>query len=153
AGYGTAAIGKLGPTLIQDHTDRTGEPTIIVDDATGKNNPMDGPRRGIPLSKPMMDAMNTAGLVLAAPGTDIPNIDQQKWFANVFTKAALPQLKARGKPFLAVFWSRDPDGTQHNQTDSENVLTPGINGPSSLKAIRNADQNLAQIRDALAALG
>ena len=34
-GFGTAAIGKLGPTLIFDHTDRSGAPTIIIDDSTG----------------------------------------------------------------------------------------------------------------------
>ena len=153
AGLGTAAVGKLGPTLIQDHTDRAGEPTIIIDDYTGKNGSMDGPRRGIRLSQAVIDAMNAAGLVLSAPGTDIPNVDQQKWFADAFTKVVLPQLKARGKPFLAVFWSRDPDGTQHNQNDSQGAMTPGLNGPTSLKAIRNADQNLAEIRAALATLG
>src|SRR5262249_48561483 len=34
-GFATAAIGKLGPTLMFDHTERGGERTIIVDDATG----------------------------------------------------------------------------------------------------------------------
>jgi hypothetical protein len=37
-GFSTAAIGKLGPTLIFDHTDRVsrpGEHTIVVDDSTG----------------------------------------------------------------------------------------------------------------------
>src|SRR5215467_1541145 len=31
-GLSTAAIGKLGPTLLFDHTNRTGEPTIVLDD-------------------------------------------------------------------------------------------------------------------------
>jgi arylsulfatase A-like enzyme len=52
-----------------------------------------------------------------------------------------------------VFWSRDPDGTQHNQGDSLNQTTPGINGPTSLAAIKNADNDLAKIRDGLSALG
>ncbi len=52
-----------------------------------------------------------------------------------------------------VFWSRDPDGSQHNQGDSLNQLTPGINGPTSLAAIRNADNDLAKLRDALDSLG
>ena len=52
-----------------------------------------------------------------------------------------------------VFWSRDPDGTQHNQGDSLGTLTPGINGPTSRAAIRNADDDLARIEAALAALG
>src|SRR6202166_252771 len=33
--FSTAAIGKLGPTLMFDHTERSGENTIIVDDSTG----------------------------------------------------------------------------------------------------------------------
>src|SRR5580704_17541547 len=31
-GYSTAAIGKVGPTLIFDHTERAGTRTIIIDD-------------------------------------------------------------------------------------------------------------------------
>ena len=62
-------------------------------------------------------------------------------------------LKERNKPFVLVFWSRDPDGTQHNQGDSLNALVPGINGPTSLAAIRNADDDLARIRTALSELG
>src|ERR1700723_4366515 len=34
-GFSTATIGKLGPALIFDHTDRTGGPTIVVEDSTG----------------------------------------------------------------------------------------------------------------------
>src|SRR5262249_49009467 len=52
-----------------------------------------------------------------------------------------------------VFWSRDPDGTQHNQGDSLNRLVPGINGPTSLASIRNADNDLAALLTALQALG
>ena len=60
------------------------------------------------------------------------NIAQQDYFADVATKAMLPLFKERDKPFVLVFWSRDPDGTQHNQGDSLNTLVPGINGPTSL---------------------
>jgi len=65
----------------------------------------------------------------------------------------LPMFKARGKPFVLVFWSRDPDGSQHNTGDSLNTLTPGINGPTSMAGIKNADDNLAQLRKALDDLG
>jgi hypothetical protein len=157
AGYGTASVGKLGPVLIQDHTARDGLSTIIIDDATGKNDPADGPRRGIPLSPKTIAAMDAAGLMLTAPGADVPNKQQQDYFTAAFTKAVLPLLKsglkAGGKPFYAVFWSRDPDGSQHNQTDSTGRLTPGINGLTSLTAIGNADDDLAAVRAALAALG
>jgi arylsulfatase A-like enzyme len=62
-------------------------------------------------------------------------------------------FKARNKPFVLVFWSRDPDGSQHNTGDSLNTVTPGINGPTSMAGIKNADDNLAQLRKALDELG
>ena len=86
-------------------------------------------------------------------GTTVPNTAQQAYFADVATKVVLPMFKARNKPFVLVFWSRDPDGSQHNQGDSLNTVTPGINGPTSLAGIRNADDNLAQLRKALDDLG
>ena len=91
-----------------------------------------------------------AGDVVSA-GTRAANIDQQQYFADVLTRALLPMYKASGKPFVVVFWSRDPDGTQHNQGDSLNQLVPGINGPTSRAAVLNADANLAQILGAIAA--
>ncbi len=159
-GFSTAAIGKLGPTLMFDHTERDGENTIIVDDATGSP-------AGIPLSPAMKDALTAAGLPLVAPsrgengkagdfktpGTLVANVIQQKYFADVAAKVVLPMFKARNKPFVLVFWSRDPDGTQHNQGDSLLNVTPGINGPTSLASIKNADDNLAAIRKALDELG
>ncbi len=159
-GFSTAAIGKLGPTLMFDHTERDGENTIIVDDATGS-------AAGIPLSKAMKDALTAAGLPLVAPsrgdngkagdfktpGTVIANVEQQAYFAKVVAKVVLPMFRTRNKPFVLVFWSRDPDGTQHNQGDSLLMVTPGINGPTSLASIKNADDNLATLRKALDDLG
>jgi hypothetical protein len=80
-------------------------------------------------------------------------VTQQDYFAAAVTKAVLPMFKARNKPFVLVFWSRDPDGSQHNQGDSLNQLSPGINGPTSLAGIKNADTDLGRIRDALKELG
>jgi hypothetical protein len=159
-GYSTAAIGKIGPALIFDPTERSGQQTILVDDATGT-------AKGIPLSAEMTQGLQAANLPLAAPsrgvngiagnmtsdGTLTPNVVQQDYFAAVTTRVVLPLFKARNKPFVLVFWSRDPDGTQHNQGDSLNALIPGINGPTSLAAIRNADDDLARIRSALNELG
>src|ERR1700681_4325281 len=159
-GYSAAAIGKVGPTLIFDHTERSGEETIIVDDSTGTP-------AGIPLSQAMKDKLGAAGLPLVTPprgdngkvgdlktpGTATANTVQQGYFADVASKVVLPMLKARNKPFVLVFWSRDPDGTQHNQGDSLNAVTPGINGPTSAAAIRNADDNLKRLQDALRELG
>ena len=90
---------------------------------------------------------------MSKPGTLSANVLQQDYFAAVTARAVLPMFKDRNKPFVLVFWSRDPDGTQHNQGDSLNVLVPGINGPTSLAAIRNADDDLARIRSALDEIG
>jgi arylsulfatase A-like enzyme len=153
AGYGTAAVGKSGPVLIQDHTARDGQSTIIIDDATGRDGEDAGARRGIPLAQPVKDALAAAGLSATPPEFKIPNHDQHAWFAAAFTKAVLPLLKQRGKPFYAVYWSRDPDGTQHAQTDSNGRLVPGVNGRFSGYAIQDADNDLAAIRKALDDLG
>jgi arylsulfatase A-like enzyme len=160
AGFRTAAIGKLGPTLIFDHTERSGQQTVIIDDSTGSKN-------GIPLPPWVMDGLKAAELPLASPsrgdngkpgnaktpGTLIANTEQQNWMVDAATKVVLPEFKKDGKPFVLVFWSRDPDGTQHNQGDSLNSLTPGINGPTSMAGIRNADSDLAKLLQALADLG
>jgi hypothetical protein len=165
-GFSTAAIGKVGPILIFDSTERSGLHTIIIDDATGMND-KDGHPVGIPLSDEIKAALQKAGLPLVAPtrgdngvpgtfetpGTAAANIAQQAYFADVVTKVLLPIFKARNKPFIIVFWSRDPDGSQHNQGDSLNALIPGINGPTSLAGIKNADDNLHQIVQAVNDLG
>ena len=162
-GYSTAAIGKLGPTLIFDHTDKPGTEglhSIVIDDSTGGKG-------GVPLSEEMKTALTKADLPLATPsrgdngkagdaktpGTLVPNTVQQAYFADVASKIVLPMFKQRNKPFVLVFWSRDPDGSQHNTGDSLNTVTPGINGPTSLAGIKNADNNLAQLRKALDDLG
>ena len=164
--FSTASVGKVGPVLIFDSTERSGQHTIIVDDATGQND-KDGHPVGIALSDEINAALQKVGLPLVAPtrgangnagtfdkaGTTVANVSQQAYFADVVTKVLLPIFKARNQPFIIVFWSRDPDGSQHNQGDSLNALTPGINGPTSLAAIKNADDNLHQIVQAVNDLG
>src|SRR5262245_66406221 len=65
----------------------------------------------------------------------------------------LPMLQAHNNLFVLLFCARDTAGTQHNQGDSHLRVTPGINGPTSLASIKNADDNLAQLRRALDDLG
>jgi arylsulfatase A-like enzyme len=162
-GFNTAAIGKLGPVAIQDvsqlnpteHHFPTPQ-TVILDDDTGTGTGADS---AIPLTPESQSALAAAGLgtkptsrnqpggTVSTPGTLSANIGQQKWFADAATKAVLPMFVHSGRPFVLVFWSRDPDGTQHNQGDSLNKLQPGINGPTSKAAIANADANLKQLLD------
>ncbi len=167
-GYNTASVGKVGPVAIQDVTQINpvarsipAPNTVFIDDATGS-------AAGIPLTAQLQSALTAVSLSLTAPnrsngcaataqcnngysgnnvtpGTTSANVVQQQYFANTLTQAILPTFVQSSKPFYVLFWSRDPDGTQHNQGDSLNSLTPGINGPTSLAAIKNADNNLAQI--------
>jgi arylsulfatase A-like enzyme len=159
-GFLTAAVGKVGPAAVYDVTERSGEHTIVIDDLTGRPG-------GLPLNHQTLAALQAAQLPnvtptrgdnakvgdAKTPGATVANGEQQRYFVDVTTKSILPMFKAAGKPFVLVFWSRDPDGTQHNQGDSLGQLVPGINGPTSQAAIKNADDNLAAILDALKALG
>jgi len=162
-GYATAVIGKHGPTGLQDVTSRDGLGTIEIDDDTGGS---DG-GHGIPLAPEVTAAikavhlqalppdrgLNGGGGAFNMPGVLVANVEQQDWMVGVATKVLLPRFKAEGRPFILVFWSRDPDGTQHGQGDSLNTLEPGINGPTSRAAIRNASNDLQALRDSLKALG
>ncbi|GJD21106.1 type I phosphodiesterase/nucleotide pyrophosphatase [Rivularia sp. IAM M-261] len=160
AGFSTAAVGKIGPVLIQDITLQQGEPTIIFDDDTGT-------KEGVTLNQDVISLLDKNSLPretpergenkksgdYKTPGTTSANVTQQQYFADVTTKVILPLFQQRQKPFVMVYWSRDPDGTQHNHGDSLNKLVPGINGPTSQAARQNVDKNLAQIRGALKELG
>ncbi len=159
-GYQTASVGKLGPVRIQDvrRIAGLGDQTLIVDDNTGK-----AAGGGAPVPDEVTAAIRASGLPDEAPGradngdsgtasyrgTHFANAYQQSWFADVAAKVVIPRFKAANKPFVMVFWSRDPDGTQHNEGDSFQSLTPGINGATSRAAIRNADNDLAELLAAL----
>lgn len=158
-GYNTAAIGKMGPAAIQDVSQLNPvnggfaiPQTIVIDDGTGTAD-------GVPLAPEVSSALAAAGLPTATPvrvqptgnnttpGTKEPNSRQQAYFADATSKVVLPMFVKSGKPLALLYWSRDPDGTQHFQGDSLNQLVPGINGPTSKAALKNADNNLKQILD------
>jgi hypothetical protein len=158
-GLNTATIGKMGPAAIHDASQlapvngKFAVPqTVIIDDGTGTPD-------GVPLSQEVAAALFSAGLPSATPtrnqptgnnttpGTKEANVKQQAYFADATTRAVLPMFKKNGKPFVLLYWSRDPDGTQHFQGDSLNQLIPGINGPTSKAGLKNADNNLKQILD------
>jgi arylsulfatase A-like enzyme len=152
-GYITAVLGKVGPVGIQDVTQLEAGTTIFFDDETGT-------KTGIALRPDVIEQLKRASLPLETPGraqTTNPgtstNAIQQVYYRDIVTKVILPHIKAAGKPFMIVYWSPDPDGTQHSQLDSPNELTPGINGPTSLAAIKGADDDLAAIVAALKDLG
>jgi arylsulfatase A-like enzyme len=161
-GFQTASIGKRGPTSVHDLTARDGKSGLVIDDSSGWPPP-----DALPLDPALATAIKAAGLPVPTPdrglntdpgaynmpGVKVANVGQQDWFTKVATDVILPRFKTDGRPFVMVFWSRDPDGTQHNQGDSLNQLRPGINGPTSMAAIRNASDDLQRLRDALKAQG
>ena len=152
-GYFTAALGKVGPVGIHDLTQLDGKTTIFFDDDTGKKN-------GIVLRPDVVEMLKKAGLALETPGRaqrenpgKSTNVIQQKYYRDIVTKVLLPYFKENKKPFMLLYWSSDPDGTQHSHRDSVNELVPGINGPTSLAAIKVADDDLAAIMATLRELG
>src|SRR5438046_3412399 len=58
-GYSTASVGKIGPALVFDPTERSGEQTILIDDATGTS-------KGLPLSPEVIERLKAVRLPLAS---------------------------------------------------------------------------------------
>jgi arylsulfatase A-like enzyme len=162
SGYDTAVVGKVGPVGIQDIRNLSGGAKgetcgIIMDDSTNVN------AKGIPLdsnSPPLCESiaqeLAAQGLPGRTPsrgdnglvgGAKVPNWKQQAYFLAATTKVILPHFEKDEKSFVLVYWSRDPDGTQHLEGDSLDALRPGINGETSRRAVQNADNNLRQIYD------
>jgi arylsulfatase A-like enzyme len=121
-------------------------PDDLVNRMLKLNIPLDIPGRnnGFPEKSPYNNAYSGGP---RKPGTLRPNYLQQDWMIDVTTRAMLPMFAESGKPFVLLFWSRDPDATQHNNGDSLNQLVPGINGPTSIAAVKNADRTLKALLD------
>ncbi len=143
-GYTVVSIGKTGPTGIQMRAVTSGGDPIWIDESLGQPG-------GPVLPADIATALQAAHLSLTPPQRALNNRAQQDWFVSVAADVLLPRLHASGRPFVMLFWSPDPDSTQHSQSDSLNALTPGINGPSSRAAIAGAAGDLQRIRDALTA--
>lgn len=149
--------------------------TIVIDDATGTAVERNGDRKGAPLPEGFSGRLAHDPYFLASyynnkvpvgdpktPGrgdndkspTKIANVVQQKYLIDCLTRAVLPSFVdpawgGDGKAFAIVYWSRDPDGTQHNELDVADQLVPGINGETTHHAFANVDNNLRQLLDYL----
>ncbi len=146
-GWQTAIVGKEGPARIQDSTaDEDGNETLIVDDSTGHEG-------GIGLPNWFSANMRQAFVAGAAPKSSVPDIEQEVWLMKATTRIVLPHFQSGGKPFVLLFWSRDPDMSQHNGRDSIGEMVPGINGPSGLAGTRDADTMLGELLAYLKASG
>ena len=169
-GYRTASIGKLGPAAIQDAAAiapvaKAFPPVLdglVIDDnttsAAGLGWSADLTKRllkaGIPLSPPTRSngygptSPYNNGYVgdRLRPGTLATNTVQQEWFDDVAGRVVLPWLSEdAATPFVLLFWSREPDGSQHNQGDSLGSFFPGINGPTATRAVQLADRSLQRL--------
>jgi len=142
-GFNTAVIGKLGPMRIQDSTATAdSNQTLLMDDNTGHEG-------GFGLPQWFTRDMKANFVDASAPRTTTPDYDQEVWLMKAATRIVLPHFAGSDKPFAMLFWSRDPDITQHNATDSVGEFDPGINGPSGLAAARHADTQLGALMKAL----
>jgi arylsulfatase A-like enzyme len=142
-GFNTAVIGKLGPTRILDSTAAAdGSQTLILDDNTGHEG-------GFGLPAWFTREMGTTFVTGGVPGVQVPNIPQEVWLTNATTRIVLPHFAQGRKPFALLFWSRDPDASQHGTRDSLGEYDPGINGPSGKAGTRNADTVLGELLAAL----
>ena len=83
----------------------------------------------------------------ATPGTTDANIGQQQYFADAMTKGVLPTFKKRGQPFSWCSGRAIPMARSTIRATASISFPPGINGPTSLAAIHNADNNLKQIME------
>ena len=157
AGYNTVVVGKKGPAAIQflaaldSKDDKVDGPLgIFIDDATNHpTNPTARRPRARCCAASWPPTSFSATGAAAPPFTTAPNLTQQSYLLSATTQVLIPDLKKSGKPFVMLFWSRDPDATQHGATDSDGKLMPGINGTDAHAAIANADSNLKGILDAL----
>jgi arylsulfatase A-like enzyme len=160
-GYNTAALGKIGPSALQDVTELSPvrkkfrmPTTILLDGESGLNT-------SVPISDETLAMLKAAGMSPApprrnqsagnntTPGAKETNAVHYQWFVDAITKAILPKFASSDDPFALLYWSGDPDQTQHAQGDSLNSLVPGVNGPTAKAAVRSADRALGQILDYL----
>jgi hypothetical protein len=143
-GYDVASIGKTGPTGIQERALPNGGEALLIDEDLGAPGGATLPAEFAPL-------LGAAHLAQTPPERALNNRAQQDWFAGVAADVLIPRFRASARPFVMVFWSPDPDSTQHSQADSAGAITPGINGERSRVAIAGASRDLQRLRDALAA--
>lgn len=157
AGYNTVVMGKTGPAAIQflkaldsSDDDVGAQLGIFLDDSTNRAKKMDGtPMMSATLGGQLASDVFSATGAGVPPFTAVPNLSQQGYMQGAATQAIMPSLKYADKPFVMLYWSRDPDNSQHSAHDSEGSLVPGINSITAHTAIYSADAALKGLLDTL----
>ncbi len=120
AGFATAVMGKVGPTAIQDVTQRDGKGTIVIDDAFNTD-------KGIAIAPNVADTVKTAGLDATAPKTDAPNDKQQQYMVRGCDKGGDAEARSIGKTVRdALLVAR----SGHEPTRREGLHNQWSDGPS-----------------------
>jgi len=153
AGLNTLVVGKKGPAAIEylaaleSEGKSVEDPKgLFIDDSTNRPTNLDGsPTKSSTLKGALATEVMTATGSTAPAFSTMPNIVQQAYLRQAVTQVLIPRLKDSGKPFAMLYWSRDPDTTQHGAEDSDGKLVPGINSTSGRAAIYNADSDLKGI--------
>lgn len=139
--------GVFRPRTVADVVAEHGGRTAVVSNGTRGSALMCHPRvrdkRDV-LLHPTLSRPDDLAAVVARlgplPAAAIPDSARNRWFARAAAEYILPELG----PELLVFWHNDPDKSQHRH---------GFGHPLSLRAIRDADDHLGLILDALERLG
>lgn len=151
AGVTTIIVGKNGPAGIQNLNALESKDDSVsgffMDEFTNKLD------TSPTLNEPLASEIQSATGAASPAYTTAPNWVQQSYFLAATTQVLIPHLRSENKPFALLFWSRDPDTTQHAATDSAGRLVPGINSNTDWQAIHNADNDLKGILDTLKQYG
>lgn len=151
ANFNSWVLGKTGPAAIQNLDALKGEGVLIDEFVNRPANPDGSATKAPVLTGAAAAAVQGATGLPSSPGPAMPNILQQAYQSSA-VDALLPDRandKSDKRPFVLVFWSRDPDTSQHGATDSDGRLVPGINGVTQHRAITNADNSLKTILESL----
>jgi len=153
----------VGPTLIFDHTERSGEENHHrrrLDRQPGRHPALASRERtssgaaGLAARGRPAAATTARSAISRRPERNAANTVQQRyspmspprWCCRCSRRATNPSCSCSGRATPMV--------RQHNQGDSLNELTaPVSTDRTSAAAIRNADDNLKQLQDALRELG
>ena len=142
---------------LRPHRRAPARTTIIVDDATGSPNGMPlSPEIAEPRSRPRASrSRRRAAATTARPAMRkrrAPRSPTSR--SRTISSTSRPRSCCRCSRRAASrsCWSSGraiPTAPSTTRATASDALTPGINGPTSLAAIRNADNDLAQLRDGL----
>ena len=93
---------------------------------------------------------NARGGKFQTPGTTTANVVQQTWVTDVATRVRAADVQGQAQAVSArLLVARSRRLRSTTRATASDGCTPGINGTTTMAAIRNADDNLRRLREAL----